>query len=307
MAFADGSALRFAYLAEPSFGELATPPAFKLLRITSSGLKTVKSTVESDEIRADGNITDLMLGGYDVSGDVGGELSYGAWDDIFAAAFKNDWTGDALTNAMRTKSLLFEEMLEAGENDLFSRFNGCMINKLSFSIQPKKPITMTASVMGRSEVTGTAELADATYAPAPTKSVMAAPRGVASLAVAGSTFRVRSMTLDINNNLRTRESIDDLYSAEFGKGSVQVTGSIEAYFESNEVYQRALDHESAAITAVLGRVAGEKYKIEIPKAVLGDVSKGERRKNTDVMMTLPFQGVLDPASGCSVRMTRAVL
>ncbi|MBS1164898.1 MAG: hypothetical protein H6R00_923, partial [Proteobacteria bacterium] len=78
MAFADGSALRFAYAAESSFGVLAAAPAFKLLRIASSGLKTVKSTVESDEIRADGNITDLMLGGYDVSGDVGGELSYGA-------------------------------------------------------------------------------------------------------------------------------------------------------------------------------------------------------------------------------------
>ena len=54
----------------------------------------------------------------------------------------------------------------------------------------------------------------------------------------------------MTSDSRRRESIDDLYSAEFGKGSVQVTGSIEAYFESNEVYQRALDHESAAITAM---------------------------------------------------------
>lgn len=305
MAFADGSALRFAYAAETSFGVLAAP-AFKLLRITSSGLKTVKATVESDEIRADGNITDLMLAGYDVSGDIGGELSYGAWDDIFAAAFKNDWTADVLTNAMKTKSLTFEEMLEVGEADLYSRFTGCMVNKLSFSLQPKKPITMTASVMGRSEVTGDAEIASATYAAAPTNSVMAAPRGVASLDVGGNTFRVRSMTLDIVNNLRTRESIDDAYTAEFGKGSVQVTGSVEVYFDSNEVYQKALDHESVAITAALGRTAGEKYKIELPKAILGDVSKGERRKNTDVMMTLPFQGVLDPATGCSVKLTRAI-
>lgn len=306
MAFADGSALRFAYAAEQSFGVLATPPAYKLLRIVSSGLKTAKSTVESNEIRADRNVTDLMLAGYDVSGDIAGELSYGAWDDIFAAAFMNDWAADALTNGVTGKSLAFEETLEAGAADLISRYDGCMVNKLSLSLQPKRPISLTASIMGRSETTASAEVAGATYAAAPVNSVLAAPRGVASLTVAGSTFRVRSMTLDLANNLRTRESITDLYTGEFGKGQAQVTGSIEAYFDSNDVYQRALDHEGASITAVLGRVAGEKYRIELPNAILGDVSKGDRRKNTDVMMTLPFQAVLDPASGCSIRLTRAV-
>lgn len=82
-------ALRF--VEETTAGE--TPAsALTELRITGEGLTPNYTNETSNEIRSDRQITDSILVGYDVSGNVDGELSYEAFDSFMEGALFDDLT-----------------------------------------------------------------------------------------------------------------------------------------------------------------------------------------------------------------------
>lgn len=72
-------------------GTTPATPSIQSLRITSAGLAFNPTTVVSEEIRSDRQITDLILVGAEASGDIGTELSFGAADLLFEGAMFSDW------------------------------------------------------------------------------------------------------------------------------------------------------------------------------------------------------------------------
>lgn len=83
---ADTSRFQLYYMTESNWG---TTPASALteLRVTGESLNLQESSVTSDEIRSDRQITDLIRTGFEPNGDISFELSYGTFDPFFEAAF----------------------------------------------------------------------------------------------------------------------------------------------------------------------------------------------------------------------------
>lgn len=77
---------------ESSFGVTPAAPAFQELRYNSSSLQYSPKTVISDEIRSDRQISDVILVGFETSGDIATELSYGNLDVLMRGALFSDWT-----------------------------------------------------------------------------------------------------------------------------------------------------------------------------------------------------------------------
>jgi len=308
--FASGSETRIAYIPEVTFGTTPATPAFNVLRATQSTLRPNKNTVQSEEIRADRNVADLIKTGESVSGELAGELSYGSWDDLLAAALCSDWTTNVLKNGVAQKFFTLEETYELGATNVFSRFTGCMLDRLQMSIVARQIVTLRATVMGRANALDDAIITGATYNAANTNAVQAAPSGVAALSLSDGggaiAAKIRSINLDIANNLRERPVIDSLYSEEMGKGRHVVTGTIEAYFQSKDLMQKVLDHGTGVLSMTLGTVTAEKYTILLPKIRFGEGAIGQRDNNSDVMQTIPFQAIYDTAEACSIKITRAV-
>lgn len=115
-----------------------------------------------------------------------------------------------------------------------------------------------------------------------------------------------ALSVDVNNNLRERPEVGSLYSNEFGVGRCEVTGTLEAYFESNALYQSVLDHGSGALEFTIGDVTAEKYTILLPKIIFGDGEKQTGGNDDDVMVSIPFQAVFDGTEACSIKIARAV-
>jgi hypothetical protein len=89
---ADTSASQLFYYAETNWGE--TPSSshkLTTLRYTGESLAHNKNTIQSDEIREDAQITDLIEVGVGGEGAVNFELSYGAYDTFLAALLRTDW------------------------------------------------------------------------------------------------------------------------------------------------------------------------------------------------------------------------
>lgn len=316
MAFASSAGARIAYIAEATFGTTPATPAFQILRVTGGGLRTNKQTAKSDELQADRNVREEVQLGQGVSGAYPFELSYGTLDDLLAGALFGTWeqgtggvgTTDQLTNGATRRFFTFEETLELGATDSFRRFTGCMVNQLSLSIESRAKITGQIDLMGQKETLATAILSGATYTSANTNEIWSGAGSVGALSVAGVSPApvVRRMSLQVNNNLRERPLLSSLYSDEFGEGHCDVTGSIEAYFASNALYQEVLDHGGGAVAVTLGQVTGEKYTIDLPNALFLDGAVQIGGQNDDVMVSIPIRAAYDATLDGSIKITRAV-
>jgi len=306
MPFASGSGARLAYVAETVFGTTPATPTFKTLRATGAGMRTNKVTGTSNEIRADRNVSDEFLLGQDVAGSYNIEWSYGSFDELLEGLLQGTWASDILKNGVTPKSFTFEETLEMGATDSFSRFTGGMVNGMTLNIASRAAVTGSLSLMAQKETLGTAIVTGATYTAPGTEPISTASANVASLTVAGSTPKVRSLTLEITNNLRTRPVVGSQFSEEFGAGRFEVTGTVEAYFESNALYQSVLDHAGGALSFIIGNAANKKTRFDLPKIIFGN---GERRvggNDDDVMVNIPFRAVYEATEACTLKLTRAV-
>lgn len=85
---------RTAYVLESTRGVPPASPAFRELRVTSNQMSFEPTRVVSNEIRADRQVTDAILTNLQAGGNVGVELSYAAFDDLFEAGFQGTWNNN---------------------------------------------------------------------------------------------------------------------------------------------------------------------------------------------------------------------
>lgn len=83
---ADANRQAMRFVAESTFGLTPATPTMKEIRYTSESLGQDTQTTTSQEIRADRQIADLVRTQVSASGDINGEVSYGAHDDFYAGA-----------------------------------------------------------------------------------------------------------------------------------------------------------------------------------------------------------------------------
>ena len=309
MPFASGSGVRVAAVAETEFGTTPATPSFKTLRATSGGLRTTKATGTSNERQPDRNVRDEFMLGQDVSGSYDLELTYGgAFDDILEAALFGSWATNVLKNGTTPKSFTFEETYELGATDTFRRFSGGMINTLSLSIGSRAAVTGSFGVMAQKEAVAEAIVTGATYAATSTTPVSTASANVASLTISAvnPAPKVRSLSLQLSNNLRARPVVGNLYSEEFGAGRFDVTATLDAYFESKALYESVLSHGSAALSFTIGNTTSNKYQFTLPKVIFGDGNVTAGGNDDDIMVSLPLRAVYDSTEACTLKITRAV-
>ena len=308
MSFASGSEVRVAYVPETAFGLTPATPSFKTARVTSGGLRTNKTTVTSDERQPDRNVRDEILTGLSASGSYNFEFTAETFDDFLAAALRGAWTADVLKNGILAPTFTIEETLELGATDSFSRFTGAAINTLSLSVTAQEKVTGSMAFMGQKETLATAIVTGATYAPPNANSIANASTGVAALTVGAiaPAPRVKALTFEISNGLRMRPEVGTPFTNEFGADRCNITGTLNCYFQSNDLYQAVLNHETAALSFTLGQEANKRYAILLPRIRLGDGERAVGGNNDDVMVNIPFRAILDPTEACSLKITRNV-
>lgn len=309
MTIASASKTRVARVAETSFGTTPATPTFLELRRISGNMRTKKTTVVSDEIHLDRNVRGEYQTGQDPDGAYGFELSYGSFDDLLAAALFGTWTDNILVNGTLGQSFTIEETIDTGGGTYaYSRFSGAAVSSLALTIASRAAVKGTLNMMAQTETLDSAILTGATYTAPPTTRIMTADQVVGSLTVPGLATppKLKQLSLTVANNLRTRPWVGSLYSLEFGVGDCDVTGTADVYFESNALYSQVLAHGTGTISSTIGTTANQKYTIAVPVAQFLDGARTLAGKNDDVMVSIPFRGVLDSVSGGSVAITRAV-
>jgi len=90
----DSSSVQLFFVNETVWGEVpvASPIVFSEFRFTNESLTQNTETAQSEEIRSDRMVSDIIRTQVGAGGDAGIELSYGSHDPLFVGALYDDWS-----------------------------------------------------------------------------------------------------------------------------------------------------------------------------------------------------------------------
>ena len=167
MTIASGSNVELAYIAEVTAGTTPSTPAFKKIPVSTESLTLSRDTLESETLRADRQIPDVINGNQQVSGDVTGEIRYGAFDDLLEAGLGGSWAADTPTGGtdqlkagVLRKSFTFERK-HADTGDYF-RSLGCQIGGFTLDRSANAISTLAFTVIGLSQSPDSSAIAGST-------------------------------------------------------------------------------------------------------------------------------------------------
>jgi hypothetical protein len=126
----------------------------------------------------------------------------------------------------------------------------------------------------------------------------------ANLLTAGSF--IKSVSLDISNNLRAQKAVGVYGNAGVGSGELAVSGSMEVYFTDATYYRKWLDGTTTSLVIGMADDKGNGYLVELDKVKFKDGGLNIGGKDSDVMLSLPFDAFYNAGTGRGIRITRAV-
>lgn len=122
----------------------------------------------------------------------------------------------------------------------------------------------------------------------------------------GGTSFIKSVKLNVNNNLRGQKAIGVYGNAGVGTGELSVTGSMEVYLQDAAYYNKWLAGTSTSLAFGMADSAGNGYLVELDKVQFTDGGLNPGGRSDDVMLSLPFQASYNAATGRGIRITRAI-
>lgn len=295
-----GSRHSLAYIAEVTPGTTPATPAFKALRHNSTTLALTKQGFKSAEIRADRQIANFRHGTFQVGGDVVGEISSGSYDDLFAAAMgQATWTSNVLTIGTTQTSFTIERhFADIGQ---YIRHAGCQVNGFSFSAKPNGMIDITFPIVGLSESTASTIITGATYGGVPTSAPMDCFSGV--IKDGGTTIAtVTQVDLKLDNKLAAQFAVGNQASVGITEGMADITGQIIAYFTDLSLLDKFINETTSSLEFSLTDGTNS-LDFLVPKLKYNG-SNPDVKNDGPVLLTLPFQSILDPVSGTTLQITR---
>lgn len=279
-------------------------PDLTAMRFTGESLKHDSEFASSEEIRPDRQVADVLRTSIGASGSINVEVSYGTYDALFEALLAGTWTTNVLDNGTSLRSFLIEKQFQ--DISEYVAFYGMRVTSASMNIEPGSIITGAFSFAGQKAIASGTTVGDGTPTAASATSVLNAIDNVSAVTEGGGAFAgdILSISLDVNNNSRPKPAVGVLGPMDIGFGQFQVTGSIQAYFDSRALYEKYLSDTASSFSFTLTDVQGNSYVINLPKLKWSDGNVVTPGNNQDVIADMTFTAYRDSSLGVTMRMTR---
>lgn len=310
-ATANRMALR--YVEEVTPGTTPATPAFKELRYTGETLDFDRSSVTSKEVRSDRMTADLIAVKASSGGDVNIEFSAEAYDDFLQAALCGTWGAPALgisvlKNGTTNRAFTLQKQYQDTTPNVYVTLRGQRVADMALDFKVGSILTGKFGFMGRTVTPTTAQIAGATFVAAPTNTPMNAVSNLQEIEENGiaAVSAFRSLTLNLNNNMREQEAIGNLFPIEVVPGTLEITGNLEAYFSDMTLYNRFINDTAFALGFKTIDGEGNYYEWLLPRVKLESSKIESGGIDTDVMMTGSWRAIYDPTEACMVKVSRFI-
>lgn len=222
------------------------------------------------------------------------------------------WFGDVLRNGVTPSSFSIEKAFLGQAVPNYVVYKGEEVGGMSLKFESGAIATGTINLMGASATMSTTPLATTfpNLVPASTWDVLNSVRSVARIAENGSVLSagnglVRSMSINIGNNLREQPAVGQANLAGVGAGYFDVTGEIQAYFDSGTYYTRYLNGTVTSLGLRLQeQTSNRAIVITLPAVEYTSGNVTAPQANQDVMCTLQFTAKRDTLTDCMIQIER---
>lgn len=297
--FATGGYHGLRYVLETNWGETPAAPSLISLRNKGCSLVLSKDSFQSEELRADRQISDLRHGALQVGGDIPFELSYGEYDTLLEMALFGSWDADVLKAGTTAKSATFERVFsDIGQ---YGVFTGCMASSMSLSVAPNAMVTGAFSMVGKGASYSAIPL-DAEPEASQTGRPFDSFSG--EILEGGTTIAtVTGLELSLDNGLDPAFVIGSNTAAGITPGRSNLTGTVSAFFSDLGMLNKFINETESSIQFTLGNGVSESYTFTIPRI---KYSGGDNPANDESRLTIsmPFQALVDSSEGTNLKITR---
>jgi hypothetical protein len=304
MASSDLMVLR--YVKEVTKGVTPATPALSQIRFTGESINYNITNTKTAEINPERVETDLVQTEGSVGGGFNFELSYGTFDDFMESVFCGAWTTNVLKNGTSQEWFSLQKQFPDVPSNNFHTFAGTTFEGMNLKMELGKIVTGDFQIMGMGLSIASAQIAGATFPAVSTTTPMNAVANVQNLTISGVPYSgcISSLDLSIKNNLREIRCIGSMNPVDHKMGTLEVTGSMNFYFNEGSNYQNFLDGTEFPVAFDLQDDAGNKYSFLIPriKWESGQVVAGS--KNSDVMFNAKWRALKDSTTGVVIQVTR---
>jgi len=301
------SRARVAFIAETAYATTPATPAFQGLRRAIGGMKTSKETQPIETAANTLNVAEVLQVGQTCGGQYNFELTYGTFDTFLQAVLGGTWSSNVLTEGVNDRSFTVEETVYLSPSGTtYRRFAGAKISSLSLDFSAISKVTGNVAFVAVEETLDTAILSGATYTDG-NSNRLEASRSAASISTPGfsATPAIIRLMLDFDNNLEAiRTAQYPLFTYHYRVNKVAIGGAMDLYFQTNDAYQKVLDHSSTAITFTIGSTTTKKYTFAVNSAQLVDAETVFNDRNGPLVVRIKFRALKGTSSAITV--TRAV-
>jgi hypothetical protein len=213
-----------------------------------------------------------------------------------------------LKNGTTQRSRLIE--VEFADVTEFLTFRGMTCSKLSMNFASQAIATGTFGWMGKDAMalTGSSNIPSTDSVTYPTSyDVLNTSSNVAYLYEAGAVLSgtyAKSLTLDIDNALRSQTAIANVAPVGIGSGTLKVTGKLSAYFANSDLYDKFVNNTTSSVAVVVKDPSNNGYAITVPAVEFSGATLTAGSLDQDIMVDLDFMGKIDTLSGKMILLDR---
>jgi len=305
----DANRVGLRYIEEVTWNTLPGTPTMTPLRYTGESLIPSVENIVSAEIRDDRMISDLVQVSRSNTGGFELELSAASFDDLMEGALFNSWSTDVLKNGTEKHSYSIEKALL--DIDEYFLFTGMMVNSMTLTLATSAIASGSFDLLGSAATLGQATNA-ATLGAISTKPIMNCMGNVASLKEGSSLttlagIYVQELSFTIANNLRPVYQIGSNTIAEIAVGKCDITGTLNAYFTNDRLFDQFLAGSPTQIEFAIEDSLGNDYTVLFPEVKFETESVVSPGQDQDVIETLTWRALRDSSEDAMIKITRTVI
>lgn len=201
--------------------------------------------------------------------------------------------------------------IETHFTDVARQFSadGQRIGGFSLSFSAGEIVTGSATFLGRehAKIT-TRRLALAPYVPFPAGAteVMNATANVGNIIKNGVSLAtaLRELSITGESNLRAQNAVSSKYPRGIGLGRLNITGSINAYFETTELYDHFKNHDTVSLGWSVTDLDTNTYYFTLPAVKFSSDNISPEGIDQDVMEQMEWMAQRDVATECQMQVDR---
>ena len=121
--------------------------------------------------------------------------------------------------------------------------------------------------------------------------------------VAGTLFYT-DLSFSLTNNLRAQAAIGQVGAAGIGYGRREITGTITAYFEDDDLYEEAVSNNASSLSFPISDGTNT-YTVTLPRLKFTSRRAVAGGNNQDILAECQFQALYDAAEQTSIKIVKS--